>query len=225
MLDPVRERCAAFHLASHLLLHPLCFSFPDLGGTLTPTCIGKPPTRALGSAASTDSVLGRCSLGPPSLPCPVQSISGQVWPVRCLQLVWCPAAGGQGCGRVTEECSETGQIHMVLPNTFGRQPRCLLSTVSCVRAPHLLPWHCGQHRPPGNVSCPWGHRSYERKHKVPEHLLLLPYQESGLCCHTRESEHPSACGLSSLFSGTRWTPPAIPSLVTGSLLLLSSTLQ
>lgn len=90
MLDPVRERCAAFHLASHLLLHPLCFSFPDLGGTLTPTCIGKPPTRALGSAASTDSVLGRCSLGP--LPFPARC---RAPPVRSGRCGACGSCGAQ----------------------------------------------------------------------------------------------------------------------------------
>lgn len=108
MLDPVRERCAAFHPASHLLLHPLCFSFPDLGGGPAPTCIGKPPTRGLGSAGHArcrrrrlgpgQTFPWRRETGPPSLPRPVVSVSGQVRAARCLQLAWCPAAGGRGCG-------------------------------------------------------------------------------------------------------------------------------
>ena len=66
-------------------------------------------------AAGTDSIPGRrCpwqrETGSPSLPCPVVSIPGQVWPVRCSQLAWCPAACGQGCGWQLR-CSCEGLAH------------------------------------------------------------------------------------------------------------------
>lgn len=68
---------------------------------------------------------------------------------------------------------------------------------------------------PGDVSCPWGHKSPKGKRRATPtspaaaflgERLLLPRQE-----------HPPACRVAGLFSGTCRGPPAAPSLAAGSL--------